>query len=180
MLKLKLSVLVGICLLLCATGAMADGGTFDLTASGNTTSISLTLTGTAVAGSPGVFDITSATGTIDGLSATLLPTTGAGAVTDTTGVNGWLIEYDNLLNMNGPYVDLYGLGLALAGGGLANIYYSGGYWYAQLGNNPPDQFSISVTVVDPPGVSTPEPGSIALLAAGLLAMVLLALRKQLG
>jgi len=177
MLKLKLGVLVGICSLLCATGAMADGGTFDLTATGSSTNISLTLTGTAVAGSPGVFDITSLSGTVDGVSATLLPTSGAGVVTDSTGVNGWLIEYDNVLNMNGPYFDLYGLGIALAGGGLGNLYYSDGYLYAQLGNNPPDQFSVSVSVVDPPNVATPEPGSIALLASGLLAMILLALRK---
>jgi len=170
-------------MLLCATAAMADSTTFDLTATGTGTSISLTLTGTAVSGSPGVFDVTSLSGTIDGLSATLLATSGPGVITESTGVNGWLIEYDNLLNMNGPsYVDLYGLGFSLSNGALGNLYYSGGYLYAQLGNNPPSQEAVSVNVVDPPptSVTTPEPGSLVLLMSGLVALGLLVLRKQIA
>jgi hypothetical protein len=177
MVKLKVGLLVLVGLLISAASAKADGTTFDLTASGVGTNISLVMTGTAVSGSPGVFDITGLSGTVDGLSATLLATSGPGMVTTTTAVNGWLIEYDNVLNMNGPYLDLYGLGFLLSNGALGNLYYSGGYLYAQLGNNPPNQEQVNVSVVDPPGVTAPEPGSLALLMAGLLAVCLFALRK---
>jgi hypothetical protein len=177
LLKLKLAVLLAVCLLLCATGAKADS-TFSLTASGNSTNISLTLIGTAVSGSPGVFDITSLSGTVDGSAATILATTAPGAVTYSTAVNGWLIEYDNLLNMNGPFLDLYGLGFSLSDGILGNLYYSGGYLYAELGNNPPDEFAVAVAVADPPNVAAPEPGTLALIISGLLAICVLGLKKQ--
>ena len=176
--KLKVSLLVLLGLLLCATGAKADGTTFDLTATGIVTNISLTLTGTAVSGHPGIFDVTGLSGNVDGLGATLLTTSAPGVVTDTTGVHGWLIEYDNVLNMNGPYLDLYGLGFTLSNGALSNLYDSGGYLYAQLGNSPPYQEEVYVTVVDPPGAAVPEPGSLVLMVAGLLAVYLLTSRKQ--
>jgi PEP-CTERM motif len=175
----KLGFLIAVCLLLCATGAKADSS-FSLTATGNSTNISLSLTGTAVSGSPGVFDITSLSGTVDGVAATLLPTSAPGTISYSSAVNSWLIEYDNVLNMNGPgYLDLYGLGFSLSDGVLGNLYYSSGYLYAELGNNPPDQFSVSVTVADPPSVATPEPGTLALLISGLVGICVLALRKQL-
>ena len=179
MVKLKISLLILLGLLLCASGAKADGTTFDLTATGVGTNISLIMTGTAVSGHPGIFDITGLTGTVDGFGAKLLATLAPGVVTDTTGVNGWLIQYDNVLNMSGgPYLDLYGLGFTLSNGSLGNLYYSGGYLYAQLGNNPPFQEQVNVTVVDPPASAVPEPGSIALLMSGLLAVYLLSRRKQ--
>jgi len=177
MAKLKVSLLILLGLLLCATGAKADG-TFDLTATGVGTNISLILTGTAVSGHPGLFDITGLSGKVDGLGATLLVTSAPGVVTDTIGVNGWLIQYDNVLSLNGPYLDLYGLGFVLSNGALGNLYYSGGYLYAELGNNPPSQEQVNVTVVDPPAAAVPEPGSLALMMAGLLAVYLVARRKQ--
>lgn len=163
-------------LLFFASGAVADQ-VFDLTASGPGTSISLQLDGTLIGS--GVYDITSVlSGTIDGYSVTLLPTTPpitASNPYDTSGVvNGWLIEYDNLLYLNAPYVDYYGLGFNVATGGagtLANLYYSGGYLYAELGDNPPSQEYVDVTLV-------PEPGTLALLCVGLLALGALVTRRQ--
>jgi len=70
-----------------------------------------------------------------------------------------------------PYVDYFGLGFQLSRGTLANLYYSGGYLFAELGSNPPFQESVSVQTV-------PEPGTLALLCVGLLALGALVTRKQ--
>jgi len=167
-------------LLFFASGAMADG--FDLTATstaGDTTSlnISLVLTG-SLSGTPGVYDITGITGTVNGVNVTsALP--GAGTILDSPVVNGWYIEYDNLLNLSAPYFDLYGLGFQLANGTYANLYYNGYDLYAQLGDNPPFQEVVTVTsLVDPPPPSVPEPGTLGLLSVGLLALGALVARKQ--
>jgi hypothetical protein len=161
-------VLFAALLLLFASGVMADQ--FDLTATGATTDINLVLTGDQI--SPGVYNITGTTGTIDGLAAALLATSGIGVVTNSNVVNGWFIQYDNLLNLNTPYVDYWGLGMSLADGSLVNLYYNGGYLYAALGNNPPFQDSVTIQNV-------PEPGTLALLCAGLLCLAFL-VRKQLA
>ena len=165
-------------LLFFASGAMADQ--FDLTATSTASdptslNISLVLTGSS-SGTPGEYDITGITGTVNGMNvANSLP--GAGSILDSPVVNGWYIEYDNLLSLSAPYFDLYGLGFELADGTYANLYYSGSDLYAQLGNNPPFQEVVTVTsVVDPPSV--PEPGTLTLLCVGLLALGALVTRKQ--
>lgn len=170
--RLKLSLLVGVCLLFAASNAKAD--TFDLTAKGAGLNISFVLTGTAVSGSPGFFDITSLTGTVNGVNAVLLSTTSPGAITETPFVNGWAILYNDVLNLNGPYLDVYGLGFELLPSGtLATLFDSGGYIYAQLGNNPPTQESVSITVV-----AAPEPKSAVLMLSGLLAIALMLYRRR--
>jgi hypothetical protein len=171
-LKVKAIVLVAIAVLFSAIQAKADQ--FDLVASGPGTNINLILNGT-LSSTPGVFDITGLSGTVDGLGATLLATSAPGVVTDSTTINSYYIEYDNLLFLNGgAYLDLYGLGFTLSDGTIGNLFYSGGYLYSQLGNNPPDTEQVSVSLV------APEPGSLALIASGLLAICLLAMRKQLA
>jgi hypothetical protein len=154
--KLRLGVILAIAMLFFATRAKADQ--FDLTAEGLFgTNISLTLTGTAVA--PGEFDITSASGTVDGVGATLLPT--------------WFFGNDNLLYTNSPYFDAFGLGLYLANGSFGDLFgVFGGDLYLQLGSvNIGDILSVQVT-------EAPEPGTLVLIASGLLALGLLAMRKQ--
>ena len=150
---------------------MADS--FTLTAIGSNIDITANLTGTQL-GTSGVYDITGMSGTaeISGTTygITLLPASG---VTDSNVVNGWYIIYDNLLYMNSTnFFDLYGLGFTNNSTLLGNLYYSGGDLYAQLGNNPviPEQVSISV-------VQTPEPSSLALLVSGMLALMLLVIRR---
>jgi hypothetical protein len=159
---LKLKIAVFVSLLFLATVAMADQ--FSITAVGNTTNISASLTGTD-SGTPGIFDITGMTGTVNGLDATLLPTSGPGVATNSAVVNGWWTIYDNLLNMNtgSPYFDVDGLGFTLSDGSIGNLFYSGGYLYAQLGDNPPFSEAVSVSAI-----ATPEPSSLILLGTGAL------------
>jgi hypothetical protein len=171
MLKLRLGIVLGVAMLACATGARADQTQFDLTATGPGTNVNLVLTGTST-GTPGLYDVTSISGTVDGLAATILNTSAPGVTTDTITVNGWYIYFDNLLNMNQPYFDLAGLGFELSNGALGNLYYSGGYWYTELGNNPPYLEAVSISVV------TPEPGTLLLLGAGMLAIGILLWRSK--
>ncbi len=110
-----------------------------------------------------MFCITGLTGTADGQSATLLATSGPGLVTNSSVVNNWFIEYDNLLSFNQPYFDLWGLGMTLADGSLANLYDNGGYLFQEC-----------VTIQ-----SVPEPGTLVLLCAGLPGLGFLP-RKQLA
>jgi len=168
---LKLKTAVFVCLLFLTTAALADE--FTITAVGTSTDISATLTGTD-SGTPGIFDITGMSGTVNGLDAALLPTSGPGVATNSAVVNNWYITYDNVLNMNPgqPYFDLSGLGFTLSNGSLGNLYYSGGYLYAQLGDNPP--FSQSVTVTTS---AVPEPSSLIMLGTGLIGALGVCRRK---
>lgn len=120
MFKAKLCIAFLACLLLFAVNAKADS--FTLTAIGSGIDISATLTGTAT-GTPGVFDITGMTGTVNGYSATLLPSSGPGAIMTTSVVDGWEILYNNVLYMNSTsFFDYYGLGFT-ANGALENLYF---------------------------------------------------------
>jgi PEP-CTERM motif len=78
------------------------------------------------------------------------------------------------LNMNtgSPYFDVAGLGFTLSDGSIGNLFYSGGYLYAQLGNNPP--FSQEVTVN---AVAAPEPSSMIMFGTGLVGVFGVGRRK---
>lgn len=165
-------------LLFFASGAVADQ--FDLTATstpGDPTpvSISLTLTG-SYSTTLGAYEITGISGYVNNEAITSGLNAGTGAIYTTPTVDGWYIEYDNLLYLNAPYFDLYGLGFQLANGTYANLYDEGGDLYAQLGGT--DPLIECVTVVDP--VAAPEPGTLALLCVGLLTLGALVTRRQIA
>ncbi len=170
MLKIRFGAVLVACLLLFAIGAKADS--FTLTAVGSGINISATLTGYQMGGpSSNEYDITGMSGAVNGINAALLPTSGPGMETASSVVGGWEILYDNLLYMNSSsFFDLYGLAFT-ANGTMGNLYYSDGNLYAQLGGTPvPETVSISV-------VQTPEPSSLALLVAGMVALTLLVIRR---
>jgi hypothetical protein len=146
---------------------------FTLTATaGGTTVISATLYGTA-SGTPGVDDITSMSGTVDGQSATILATSGPGVATTSPGQSdGYAIVYDNLLSLTAPYVDNDGLGFTLADGTLANLYDAPGDTYAELDASGLLSEAVTVTVVE-----TPEASSLMLLGMGLLALMVMGWRR---
>jgi hypothetical protein len=171
MFNAKVGVVLTACLLLFTMRAKADE--FDLTATGAAgTTVDLTLTGNET--SPGVYDITSITGEIDSLTATILNTSAPGVVTTSAGVNGYDILYDNVFNVDAPYFDLYGLGFTLSDGTLANLYYSGDFLYTQLGDNPP--FLDTLTTLT--AVQSPEPSGVLLLGLGLLAVAGMSLVRK--
>ncbi len=167
---MKAKSLVVVALLFLATAAVADS--FNLTAVATGINLNATLTGTSTGG--GLFDLTGMTGTLNGSAlGGLLATSGPGTPTNSAVVNGWYMTYDNVLNMNTPYFDLYGVGFTLNDGTLANLYYSNGYLYAQLGSNPPTPWTsvqVSVAGSSGPGSQVPEPASLTLLGCGLVAL----------
>jgi hypothetical protein len=173
----------------------ASQTTFDLTGTVDGDSINLVLTGTlAPSGDNGsasgitltapVYDITGATGTINGISVTgVLANCLPGAC------NNGVFTWDNLLSASSPYLDDYGLGLSLRDGTQADIY-GGGVFGSTVAQtlyyyDPSDGFSdngngpaiANLKVIDPPNVA-PEPASVLLFGTGLLAIAVV-MRKRL-
>jgi hypothetical protein len=147
----------------------AKATSYDLTATGAGTTINLYLTGTLA--SPGVFDVTGLTGTVDGYAATLLPTSGPGVITNNF-TGSIETTYNNVLYLTQPYFDDNGLAFT-ADGVIGNLYYSGGYIYSSLGANPAVLELVSVKLVN-----APEPGSLILLFAGATLLGLLLLVRK--
>jgi len=169
-----LVLLVGAFALVGAPSAFADTFNWSYSAtSGSDTGGSGTFTATEV--SPGVELITGITGTWDGVSISGLLAPGNypsgsnnGTCCETPGNN-------NLLYYPGsPALDLAGLGFA-SNGNWVNIFYgSSGYEVlTDVGEVPPGATVANSTLTSVGNfsiVSTPEPATLGLLAAGLLGL----------
>ncbi len=173
MLNLRLVALLGICSLFFCTAAMADE--FNLTATGTGVDITAIIDGTP-SGTPGVFYVTSFSGTVNGQSASLIPTSAPGVPTTSIFEGGFAIIFDNVLNLNQPFFDdIAGLGLMLADGDIGNIFFNDvNYRYIEFSNtNPPIRENVTVNVTP-----IPEPASLFLLAIGLFSLCMMTARGK--
>lgn len=180
----------GMCLaaLLCCSAAKADTFSFNFSGSGFTGTGTFTATGT---GTPGQYLINNITGTTNGVAITgLLGTFSFPPIGDLANDNEL---YSPLVS--GGALDVYGFSFQTGTGtGVTdyNIYYLSGLpagtYDLISSNNPPldgnpndyptftlDSFSIvdtttGVPITTPPTTATPEPGSLVLLATGVLCM----------
>ncbi len=155
--------------------AFADSFYFNVNGSG--LNGSGTLVGTPDTSVPGATDITSATATFNGLSATLVADPTLGALTDYTavrGADGGYFSYDNVL----PVDDTGGLLFQLSTGSLLEIWSIGTTdYYNELLNHNGSYTWMFPEAASPYGDSvsmdvavTPEPSSLFLFGTGLFGM----------
>ena len=131
----------------------------------------------------------------DGVSGDVFATTsGTGDIQTVTGVSGWVRDAEvgpdafaitsltgyaaatNLFYMTSPFVDYGGLSFATVTGGEFNL---------GLGGTGPTQQVLNASVIDPVGyvgrdgstnivmtaIAVPEPGNLALMAAGVMGLI---------
>jgi hypothetical protein len=175
----------------------AKADTFDFSFTDGAVSGSGTLTGTYEgAGSPWL--ITGCTACTfddgdDGGSVTLIPNPAGPGGSSTVGSGPTSITYDDLLDLfqvSGSYLDNEGLlfgfddgdyvnvFFAYSVGGTSTVYYG---WYDSPqgdGDYSPGSGSFTITSYDISASETPEPGTLPLMATGLLALAFMLLRKS--
>ncbi len=158
------------------TAARAD--TFSFNVSGSGISASGTLTGSADSKTAGAFDITSATGQLNGSALSLYLPSGTASQPQSVGFPGVPdggYSYDNVVYTSAVALDGSGL-LFSTGNNHANFYYNGGYQYTNdyMAGGLPITFTLTDLTTT---ASTPEPSSLVLLGTGLLGVLFLFCRR---
>jgi len=128
----------------------------------------------ATANGGGIWTMTSMSGTSGGVAINgLLP---INTYPFSLGLNDNLLYYPAVIQPTdaGPgYLDIDGFSYSLANGGSINIY------YGVFGDNDPEVYNLISGVAPPnPAALTPEPGSLALAATGMLGLVGLTMARR--
>jgi hypothetical protein len=180
-----LSAIAGLLLL---AGPAAHADTFNFSFSGSGYIGSGTLTGNADPFTTNAYDITSATGTVNGIAIGIAPGSTSDShqtITDPAGA----FFVDNVIYLDGnqgaqggapisSFVDNDGLLLLDSAGTFYNIFSGQPLGADQIINRPgtypqslPVTFDVSRSIGNSATTATPEPSSLALLGTGLLGAV---------